>query len=200
MRVLYIALFSIFTLNCFAQNNFHFGYYINPSLNLYQRTHQPETAVTDNKERSSGQGLNILPGLSTGLWVGKAKTFALGVEAGVEYLPFSFNLQHFNGMGSVAFPLLLRGHIPIQKQHSSLISLDIAGGLQWNKSNLYLHNNSPLPFFISYTFELAAGIGAVSQKANQIRGTDLFFRFGFGADKSMSFQTGLRMHFWNALF
>jgi hypothetical protein len=200
MRILHIVLFCILSNICFAQNNFHFGYYINPSLNLYQRLHQPQTAFSDNKERSTGQGLNILPGLSTGLWIGKAKTFAIGLEAGVEYLPFSFNLQHFNGMGSLAFPVLMRAHIPIKKQHASHISLDVAGGLQWNKSNLYFNNNNSLPFFISYTLEFAAGIGAVSQKAKQIRGTDLFFRFGFGADNSLSFQTGLRMHFWNALF
>lgn len=205
MRLFYFILLfnALFTFSLHAQNKLHFGYYINPSLNLYQRIHQPKTFVVDGANRSSGQVLNLLPNLSTGLWFGQAQVWAVGVEGGVEYIPFSFNLQNYEGMGSVSFPVLLRGHFPLAKQHSSAITLDVAGGLQWNKTELYLDKNAPQaaynPFFVTYTFEVAGGIGAISQKANQIRGVDLYFRFGFGADASMSFHTGLRVHFWNAL-
>lgn len=185
-----------------AQQPVRLGYYVNPSLNLYQRAHLPDNIIIDGADRSLGQVLNLLPDISAGLWIGQAKNWALGLEAGVGYAPFSLNLQNYQGMGQLQFPFMLRAFIPLKKQQSMAISMNIAAGMQLNKTHLYFQpNNAPAEinnYFNTYLIEISGGAAAISQKATQIRGVDLFFRFGFGAQRAMSFQTGLRVHFWNS--
>jgi hypothetical protein len=202
MRLILLIFSFFFFSHLTAQQQVRFGYYLNPSLNLYQRVHLPNNLITDGSDRSLGQGLNLLPDLSAGLWIGQAKNWALGLEAGVSYAPFSFNLQNFEGMGNVQFPFMVRAFLPLKQQQSMAISLNIAAGMQINKTQLYFRpDDAPAGInsnFNTYLAEISGGIAAISQKATQIRGLDLFFRFGFGQEQAMSFQTGLRLHFWNS--
>jgi hypothetical protein len=202
MRLFLFIFCLFFFCNLHAQDQLRLGYYVNPSLNLYQRTHLPNSTLTDGSDRSSGQLFNILPDLSVGLWIGQAKNWTLGLEAGFGYHPFSFNVQNYNGLGSFQIPLMLRTFLPLKSQHSSAIHMNIATGIQINKTQLYFQPNNSLTSesvnFHTYLLEISGGLAAISQKATQIRGVDLFFRFGFGASQSLSFKTGLRVHFWNS--
>jgi len=204
MRVLFIAIILVFLHNStvLAQSKLHIGYFVNPTLNLYQRTHQPK-ASSVIRERSSGQVLNVLPDIAAGIWVGKPHKWAVGLETGIAYHLFAFNLQDNIGMGALNIPLLLRGFIPLVSNQGAKIYLNVATGLQWNKTEFSARKTALMgsnDFFVTYCIEAAAGIAAVSQKQNQIRGLDLFFRTGFGTGGALSFQTGLRLNFWNAFF
>ncbi len=205
MRIATLILFTYFLGFNFLKAQelpLRLGYYVNPSYSLYQRCHLPNNIISDGSDRSTGQVLNLLPDLSAGLWVGQARNWALGLEAGVNFAPFSLNRQNYQGLGQLQFPFLLRAFLPIKKHHSSAISLNIASGMQLNRTHLYARgNNSPDDIntqFLTYLLEVAGGIAAISQKSTQIRGLDLFFRFGFGANQALSFQSGLRLHFWNS--
>ena len=106
--ILLIVTACIFCLSStlFAQKKakkIEFGYGISYAYNLYTYSITPNRR--DSISSSSGQVLNVLPGLHMNLWFGNVDTWILSLEAGATYLPFALDIDNFRGMGILKFPL-----------------------------------------------------------------------------------------------
>lgn len=180
-----------------------FGYLLYANYNLYHRYTKP--SYLSPKFRSSGQVLNVLPGLGTGFWVGKPTKWWLSLESGAEFAPFTLAVNKFKGMGSLAVPVLLKAHLPVAKQRSALVAINFGAGAQWTWSEIYAvptefkNRVSLRGSFVTYIGELGLSLGAVNEHLKNIKDVSFYIRFGAGLGGAMAFNCGLRLSFWNGL-
>ena len=148
--------------------------------NIYHRYQQ---SSVQSIEKSVGQVFNVLPGLGGGFLFGKKTVFMFSLEAAVKYLPFSLDIETFDGFGALAFPLVANCRIPIE----GLFFLQIGGGVQFNQINIHQSINpaSLNPFFMTYIGEVAVGV-------EEHLFLMYFLRFGFNNNSAYSFDFGLK--------
>lgn len=175
------------------------GYRFQADLNLYS-WHQKPTSIYKEKS-SSGQVLNVLPGLGLGFWIGDVKHWLFSVEGSVRYLPFEFDMNQYKGLGSLAFPVQANLHFPIAKQNSTWVLLHLGGGLQWLKTDLYARPDAiqkfANPYYYTIYGEIGVHLAAVSKHLDHLREVEIFFQAGAGNDNSLFFSSGMKLSFWN---
>lgn len=203
------TLLTVGALNAAAQrplpdpSKIQFGYLLYANYNLYHWYQKPSSLSP--VFRSSGQVFNVLPGLGTGFWLGKPSKWWLSLESGVEFAPFTLDIDKFKGMGSLAIPLLFKVYLPVAKQLSALVSINFAAGAQWTWAELYAvpsefqNRATSQSSFITYVGELGLSLGAVSEHLRNIRDASFYIRFGGNIHGAMTFNCGLRLGFWNGL-
>jgi hypothetical protein len=159
---------------------------------LYHWYQEPSKRI-DGVPKSMGQVFNVLPGLGAGIILGKKTTLLFSLEASVKYFPFSLDLEGYEGMGAVSFPVLANFRIPLD----GFIFMQVGGGVQWNKINIHdrteAHKTYSNPFFMTYVGELAVGI----EEGVYIL---YFARFGYNTNQSTTLDVGLRIGLHSALW
>jgi len=138
------------------------------------------------RSKSMGQVLNVLPGLGGGLVMGSKTSVLFTLEAAVRYMPFSLDVDGFEGMGAVSFPVLAGFRIPIH----GILFVNVGGGVQWTKTNLYAQTSNMQqqdnPFFMTYIGELGLGL-----EENLF--LMFFTRFGYAPSQATTFDLGLKI-------
>lgn len=153
--------------------------------NLYHWYQEPRRQV-DATPKNLGQAFNVLPGIGGGFVMGKKTTLLFTAEASVRYMPFSLDVAGFEGMGSVAFPVIAGVRIPL----NGILFLKVGGGVQW--TNINIHQRTPAhqkydnPFFMTYLGELGLGI-----EENIF--LMYFLRFGYHPNQATTFDVGLKL-------
>lgn len=138
------------------------------------------------RPQNVGQVFNILPGIGGGLLMGSKTTFLFTLEGAVRYMPFSLDVDGFEGMGAIAFPILAGVRIPIH----GILFVNFGGGVQWTKTNLYAKTaafqQEQNPFFMTYIGELGLGL-----EENIF--LMFFSRFGYAPNQAITFDFGLKI-------
>lgn len=182
-----------------AKTKIYLGYAFFMNYNLYSWYQKPSTI--ENPLSSSGQVLNVLPGLGVNFWVGDVDHWMLSVEGGIEYLPFALDTDIYKGMGALSIPILAKAQFPILKQKSLWLMLHAGAGVQLLHTDIYarpdVYQNIANPFFTNIVGEVGLHISTVGRKRQHIREVELFFRAGGAPFGAASFTTGLRLTLWN---
>jgi hypothetical protein len=184
-----------------VNSKLHFGYGLFISYNLYSWYERP--ATIDCTHSSSGQVFNILPGLGFNFWFGDIDHWIVSLEGAVEYTPFAIDLDKYKGLGALSIPVMAKVQFPIAKQKSLWLMLHAGTGAQFLKTEIFdrptnLPNNTN-PFFVSIVGEVGIHISAVGLKRQHIREIELFVRMGATPFGTMTFNSGLRLTFWNKI-
>jgi len=174
-----------------------YGLFIN--YNLYSWYQRPSTI--ESPLSSSGQVLNVLPGLGLNFWIGDVDHWIIALEGGIEYLPFALDIDNYKGMGALSIPVLAKVQFPVAKQKSLWLMLHFGAGAQFLHTDIYnrpeAYQNASNPFFTSIVGELGVHISAVGYARQHLREVELFFRVGAAPFGTVSFNTGLRLTLWN---
>jgi hypothetical protein len=182
-----------------AKPKVYAGYALFLNYNLYSWFQKPTTI--ERPLSSSGQVLNVLPGLGLNLWVGDIDHWIVSIEGGIEYLPFALDTDIYKGMGALSIPILAKAQFPVAKQKSLWLMLHVGAGAQLLYTDIYARPDVPSivfnRFFTSIVGEVGVHISAVGYKRQHIREVELFFRAGAAPFGTASFTTGLRLTFWN---
>lgn len=169
---------------------------------LYQRPTNHEFSIVSGGERSAGQVLNVLPSFRLGTMIqfdtktlhhGLAwySSFYLMIEGGVQYMPFSFDLQERKGQSALAFPV----------QVSTLISLGgsaltVGLGVQFSRmefnKNTTAYKDLKNPFFVSYFLELGIVPHEIDGGYSVLGGVNFFGRVGLGTFQTLTLDFGVR--------
>lgn len=182
-----------------SKSNLKIGYSIGLSYNIYSWYHLSNTpSAFEKKTYSTGQAMNILPGLSTGLWIGNVKHWLLSLETEVTFLPFALSLQQYRGLGTLEVPTLVRFQFPLSRQQSLWTFLHFGTGIQWQLLDLYGHT-SPTHSHQHFTWvgEVGWHISAVAHQRHILRELEFFVRLGTNTKEFFHFNTGLRLCFRN---
>ncbi|MCH2023910.1 MAG: hypothetical protein MK207_15650, partial [Saprospiraceae bacterium] len=143
-------------------------------------------APFNNNTGDVGQVFNVLPGIGTGIVLGKKSKFIFTLEVTFKYHPFSLNIEEFQGMGSLSLPILANFRIPLE----GFFFFQFGGGIQFTQINLHqrtaLQQTLDNSMFHTYVGEIAAG---VEENLFLI----FFLRFGYHPEKSNTFDFGLRL-------
>ncbi|MFK7798511.1 MAG: hypothetical protein AB8E82_13750 [Aureispira sp.] len=178
-----------------VNKNLHMGYSLGLSYNFYSWYAPPNYTASNY---STGQVLNILPGLNTGLWIGDVEHWLLSLETEINFLPFAFSLNKYNGLGSLEIPTLAKIQLPLSKQQSLWTFLHVGLGVQWQRVDLYdrkeLANYNQT--YITWIGELGWQIAAVAPHKHRLRTLEYFVRVGAQVN-ALSVNTGLRLRFSN---
>lgn len=153
--------------------------YLFAQYNLYHWYQQP-LYQTDGQPKNVGAALNILPGLGGGILMGKKTTLLFAVESSLQYMPLAMDLNGFDGIGALSWPVLVHFRIPLEK----FAFLQIGGGVQWNKINLH-HNNAANSFFMTYVGEVGFGIEETAFGL-------LFTRLGYHPNHATTLDVGVK--------
>jgi len=177
----------------------YLGYALFMNYNLYSWYQKPSTI--ESPLSSSGQVLNVLPGLGGNIWVGDVDHWIVSVEGGIEYLPFAFDTDNYKGLGALSIPILAKVQLPILKQKSLWLMLHAGTGVQLLHTDICArpdaYQNAANPFFANIVGEVGVHISTVGYKRQHLREVELFCRAGGGAFGAASFTTGLRLTLWN---
>ncbi len=185
--IIFLVTFSFFLNPCSAQQKlikneplFVLRPYIFINYNLYHRYQKPSF----NNEQSVGQVFNVLPGLGGGLIMGKKTVLMFSVEGALSYCPFSLDIEGFEGMGALSFPLLANFRIPVE----GFFFFQFGGGVQFNQINIHQSVNPSAvnPFFMTYIGELSVG---VEENLFLL----YFLRFGYNGQSASTFDFGIRL-------
>lgn len=175
------------------------GYAFFINYNLYSWYQKPSTI--ERPLSSSGQVLNILPGLGLNVWVGNVDQWIISIEGGIEYLPFALDIDHYKGLGALSIPLMAKVQFPVAKQKSLWLMLHFGAGTQLLHSDIYarpdFYQNTANPFFTSIIGEFGIHISAVGYRKQHLREVEWFVRAGAAPFGTISFNTGLRLTLWN---
>jgi len=146
---------------------------------------------------SSGQILNLLPMGGMGVWVGKSNGLTIGLEGGLDYMPFSFDTQNYKGLGAISFPVLMRFTQPFSSKSSIAPFLGVGLGVQWSRTEIYAHPSSIIvpinPYYRTFVAELSIGIGSGWIADSKQTGLIAFFiRIGSDGGQAFTLNTGIR--------
>ena len=75
------------------------GYHLTTQYNLYNRFSHLSTAT--EARVSSGQVLNVLPGVGFGFWIAKPQKWWLSCHLSLEYSPLALDLEQKIGLGTL---------------------------------------------------------------------------------------------------
>lgn len=170
-----------------------FGYGYTVSNDLYQRYTNPKEALGD---RSVGNAILNL-GLGPKLWVG-SKNISFSVEAQAVMGFTTISTSSFQGMGSLAFPIMAKfnfnGTSTFDKEMTT--GFNIGAGLQSSRTELYgiskedYNNGLRRDYFDTYIIQAGYGGGLNGFAAS------FFVRYGFNSDTDAStLNIGLQYDF-----
>lgn len=178
-----------------AKTQLHIGMSMYFEYNLYQWYQKPTTISPIH--RSTGQVFNVLPSAGMGVWVGRSDRFFVNIEGGMDYMPFSLDLEEYGGLGAISFPVVARAILPFSgdKGISSFVGLGF--GVQWSKNELYAYPKGQQPttnpFYATLVAEVTMGVGMGWDTDDKNTGMiAVFSRFGFAAEYALTFNCGLR--------
>lgn len=196
MRPIAIPFFCFFfSLASLNAQRLQMGMSLYLDYNLYHWSQKPNSLSPE--QESAGQLLNLIPLGGFGLWIGRAGSTTLGVEGGIEYMPFSFDTKDYKGMGAVSFPVLLRLTQPFSPQAGISPFIGLGAGLQWNRIDLYGRPSGSQvalnPYFQTRVVELSLGMGSGWHLDEKQTGLIAFYvRMGNSPEGAFSMNMGLR--------
>lgn len=175
------------------------GYAFFMNYNLYSWYQKPSTI--ERPLSSSGQVLNVLPGLGLNLWFGDVDQWIVSIEGGIEYLPLALDIDNYKGLGALSVPMMAKVQFPVAKQKSLWLMLHVGAGAQLLHTDIYarptIYQNAANPFFTSIIGEFGLHISAVGYRKQHLREVEWFVRAGAAPFGTVSFNTGLRLTLWN---
>lgn len=182
-----------------SSSKLYAGYGLFMNYNLYCWYQKPSSI--DVSLSSSGQILNILPGVGLNFWFGDVDHWILSLEGAIEYMPFALDASVYKGLGALSIPILAKTQFPIVKQQSLWLMLHIGAGVQLLHTDIYarplLYQNTYNPLFAAIVGEIGIHVSAVGYLRQHIREIEFFIRTGAGLLGAVGFNTGLRITFWN---
>lgn len=131
-----IAFLCLGTGSIHAQLKFKTQFYT--GFDLYNWYKNPRSSARECEAGlSSGSALSSVP-IGTRLLVGK-DNFSISAEAGADLQFFALDVNHFKGLGAVAFPLLLKMNFGAVSGFSKtkLVGWSLGGGIQYQKTELF---------------------------------------------------------------
>lgn len=159
-------------------------------MDLYQWYKNPkcnEAAAT----RSSSSGTSILAFPLGARFITGVNNFSLSFEASANIGLFSVDINEFKGVGSLAFPLIIKfnqgGLSGFSK--NKLLGYSIGGGIQYSRTELFgltsSFNYLTRDFFPTYVGEISIGGG--------VNGASVVFnnRIGIGPKNSFTLNSGI---------
>jgi len=189
----YIILFLLF-LSFAPSASAQFGIGMTFSNDLYNRYDNPTDGIAHNANGSII--LNL--GLGPKIWVG-GESFSLSLESQAVIGFFGLSIPDTKGLGNVAFPMMAKlnfaGVSGLNKE--GRFGLNIGGGLQYNKTELYYLGSDykdrgvDRAFFKTYVVQLGYGFGMTGFAAT------FYVRYGFNPDLdgANSLNIGLQYDF-----
>lgn len=194
MNKFLFLLFILASFNIKTSAQIAIGPLLSVEWNLYQRPNNHSFALLSGGKNSAGQVLNVLPSTRLGVTVNfnNSDVYFL-LEGGVNYMPFSIDLEERKGQGALSFPIVFSVLTDLAAQG---IMLSVGGGLQFSRMEYNLvepkYQGIDNPFFHTYVLELGLGSGSVTN--NEIMLHYLFFaRAGLGKQQSMSLDFGVKI-------
>lgn len=174
------------------------GYSLGLSYNLYSWYRAPNES-RGNKPYSTGQVLNILPGVGVGFWLGDMDHWLLSLETEVNFLPLALSVQQYNGLGVLELPTLLKLQVPLSRQQSLWTFVHVAAGVQWQQIDLYDRSvaSKHQRQYLTWVGEIGVHLSAVAHKKHRLRELEYFIRLGAGEAGAFGWNTGLRLQFRN---
>lgn len=177
---MYLRQLFIFSMVLFYQLGYsQFGYGLTASNDLYHRYVNPKDNIASP---SSGSAILNL-GVGPKIWVGNKK-FSVSAEGQAVIGFLSLATKDYKGLGSVAFPLMIKlnfkGLSTFEREGST--GWSIGGGLQYNKteffglSDEYLSKGVVRNYFSTYVIQAGYGFGVSGFTAHGI------VRYGFNPD------------------
>lgn len=179
-------------------SNLRIGYSLGLSYNFYS-WYRPPSISTNFEIYSTGQVLNILPGLHAGVWIGDVEHGLLSLQTELSFLPFALSLQQYSGLGVLEVPTLIKFQLPISRQQSLWTFVHLGAGVQWQAVDLY----DKRPFsthaqqYMTWVGEIGFHLSAVAHSKHKIRELEYFVRIGAAPNGAFSANTGLRLCFRN---
>lgn len=167
------------------------GYGLTGTIDLYQRYTNP---LNENVQSASAGSALINLGLGPKIWIGGPKlSFSLESQAVLGF--FAVSTNEYKGMGTLAIPLIaklnFKGITSFEKEMSH--GLNIGGGVQYNKTELYgvidkfARQGVQRPFFPTYIAHIGYGFGLSGFT------TQGFVRYGFHPDDTQrSLNVGIQ--------
>lgn len=186
---------SFFAVPVFSQN--YFGGTAAFEWSLYQRYQRPDNtpfAPLSNQHNSAGSVLNALPNLRLGAFyhieVSGYSYYTIILDAGIQFNPYSFDIDHPKGFGALSVPVLLSFN---WVTHGGYF-LGIGVGVQYSKMEFFQEKNSPYkdihnPFFMTYIAEFNFGQDYDYYVYGSFTG---YIRLGFNQYQSQTLDVGLR--------
>lgn len=190
--LLLILLINWFATNTFAQKKqgltsdarFVFKPMVFIDYNFYHWYQEPIDKV-NNSAKNMGQVFNVLPGLGGGFILGKKTAFLFSLEVSIKYFPFSLDLDRYEGLGAISFPVLANVRFPL----NGFLFVQVGGGIQWNQINIHdrkVQQEGGNPFFMTYVGEVGVG-------AEENIFILYFLRFGYNPNRATTLDFGLRI-------
>lgn len=175
------------------------GYGLHFSYNLYSWNRTP--FFRGSAPNSSGQVLNVVPGIGACWWLGDVNRWTVSLSAEWEWLPFQVSLRHYDGLGAFRLPIMARVQVPMWKQQSLWVRLSVGMGTQWQRLGWYDRPAElpPTSAFFSGVVEVGVHLTAVGTHRQRLRELVVFARVGTGPQQAQSLHLGLRISFWNRL-
>ncbi len=176
------------------------GYSWALSYNLYSWYRAPNREQqSERRPYSTGQAMNLLPGLSLGFWLGDVEHGLFSLETEINFLPFAVSVQQYQGIGVLEIPTLLKYQFPLSRQQSLWTFLHVGAGVQWQYLDLYdrAAQSQYERRYLTWIGEIGWHLSAVAHQKHRLRELEYFIRFGVGQTTAISLNTGLRLRFRN---
>ncbi|MCP4441301.1 MAG: hypothetical protein GY810_20540 [Aureispira sp.] len=167
----------------------------------YQRPNNHEFSKVSG-HRSAGQALNVLPSCRIGALIqfdterlhhGLAwySSFFLTIEGGIDYTPFSFDMDERKGQSAITFPVQVGSLIPFS---GSALTLGL--GVQFSRMefnrNTVVYEDLKNPFFVTYFLELGIIPHEIDGGYSFLGGANFFVRVGLGDYEAVTINLGFR--------
>lgn len=168
----------------------------------YQRPKNHEFSIVAGGQGSAGQVLNVLPSFRLGTLIqfetqtirrGLAwySSFFLTIEGGIDYTPFTFDLNGRKGQSALTFPVQVGSLIPLS---GSALTLGL--GVQFSRMefnrNTVVYEDLTNPFFVTYFVELGIVPHEIDGGYSTMGGANFFVRVGLGQFQAVTINLGFR--------
>jgi hypothetical protein len=176
------------------------GFSLGLEWNAYQRYQRPNNssfAKLSNQQNSAGQLLNALPNLKVGVLLLTGNHHFVILDGGIQFYPYSFDLDNSKGNGALSFPLILSWNLI----SSDYFIVGLGAGVQFSKMDLFVDKHSrykdlPNPFFMTYTGEINLGWYDGDYGIASLVG---YLRFGVNQYQSHTLDMGIRFQIYGSL-
>ena len=170
------------------------GYQFRIQYNLYNRfSHRPKL---QKASVSSGQVLNVVPGIGGGFWLSQPHKWWLSVHANIEYSPLALDFEQKIGLGTLNIPVGIECKLPLTRQKSLWTFMHFGFGTELFYSAIY-QKNAFNNLHQSLYAELGVHLAAVGLIKKQKKDLSFYFRYGIGWEGERSLNIGLRLQFWH---
>lgn len=162
-------------------------------LDLYQWYRNPYCSTCVNKEASSSGTSLISTPIGARVIIGK-NNFSIATELGANFGWFTLDINQYKGVGSLAFPAMVKANFGALSGFSKnkLLGYSIGGGIQYSKTELYgltkKYDHLERKFFPTYIGEIGFGGGISGMQVSWNT------KIGIGPNHGMVIQNSIQFY------